>query len=141
MLYAGWVASRLDWRRHAAAEPLRGGDLRLVLEGRYAMVDLDVAGVEAPGVPAGELVSVRLQARGEMGAAEFIVDRDGDEATMASNADGMTALLRRVRMEAQGESELLAATLVADSRDPVYEAALRAAAIFLASARGAEEVR
>jgi hypothetical protein len=104
------------------------------------MVDLDVAGVEAPGVPAGELVSVRLQARGEMGAAEFIVDRDGDEATMASNADGMTALLRRVRMEAQGESELLAATLVADSRDPVYEAALRAAAIFLASARGAEEV-
>jgi hypothetical protein len=44
-------------------------------------------------------------------------------------------------MEAQGESELLAATLVADSRDPVYEAALRAAAIFLASARGAEEVR
>jgi glucose-6-phosphate dehydrogenase assembly protein OpcA len=140
MLYAGWVASRLDWRRHAPAEPLRGGDLRLVLEGRYAMVDLDVAGVEAPGVPAGELVSVRLQARGEMGAAEFIVDRDGDEATMASNADGMTALLRRVRMEAQGESELLAATLVADSRDPVYEAALRAAAIFLASARGAEEV-
>jgi glucose-6-phosphate dehydrogenase assembly protein OpcA len=139
MLYAGWVASRLDWRRHATAEPLRDGDLRLVLEGKYAMVDLDVAGVEAPGVPDGELVSVHLQARGEMGAAEFIVDRERDEAVMASNADGMTALLRRVRMEPQTESELLAGTLVADARDPVYEAALRAAAVFLAAARGGED--
>jgi glucose-6-phosphate dehydrogenase assembly protein OpcA len=141
MLYAGWVASRLDWRRHATASPLQGGDLRLVLEGKYAMVDLDVAGLDAPGVPDGELVSVRLQARGEMGAAEFIVDREGDEAVMASNADGMTALLRRVRMQPQNESELLAATLVADSRDPAYEASLRAAAVFLASARGAEGAR
>jgi hypothetical protein len=95
--------------------------------------------VEAPGVPDGELVSVRLQARGEMGAAEFIVDRERDEAVMASNADGMTALLRRVRMEPQTESELLAGTLIADSRDPVYEAALRAAAVFLAAARGGED--
>jgi glucose-6-phosphate dehydrogenase assembly protein OpcA len=139
MLYAGWVASRLDWKRHATAEPLRDGALRLVLEGKYTMVELDVAGVDAADVPPGELVSVRLRARGEMGAAEFIVDREGDEAVMASNADGMTALLRRVRMEPQSESELLAGTLVADSRDPIYEAALRAAAVFLASARGGEE--
>jgi glucose-6-phosphate dehydrogenase assembly protein OpcA len=139
MLYAGWVASRLDWRRHSTAEPLQDGAMRLVLEGRYAMVDLDVAGVEAPGVPEGELVSVRLRARGETGAAEFIVDREGDEAVMASNADGMTALLRRVRMEPQGEPELLAGTLVADSRDPVYEAAVRAAAVFLSAARGGSE--
>jgi hypothetical protein len=112
--------------------------LRLVLEGRYAMVDLDVAGVDAPDVPPGELVSVRLRARGEMGAAEFFVDREGDEAVMASNADGMTAFLRRVRMQPQSESELLAATLVLDSRDPVYEAALRAAAVFLSAARSGE---
>lgn len=139
MLYAGWVASRLDWKRYATTEPLREGSLRLVLEGRYAMVDLDVAGVDAPGVPEGELVSVRLRARGEMGAAEFIVDREGDEAVMASNADGMTAFLRRVRMQPQNESELLAGTLVLDSRDPIYEAALRAAAVFLSAARGGEE--
>jgi hypothetical protein len=74
-----------------------------------------------------------------MGAAEFIVDREGDEAVMASNADGMTALLRRTRMLAQSEPELLAATLSADSRDPVYEAAVRAAAVFLASAARAGE--
>jgi glucose-6-phosphate dehydrogenase assembly protein OpcA len=139
MLYAGWVASRLDWKRHSTAEPLRDGAMRLVLEGRYAMVDLDVAGVDAPRGPPGELVSVRLRARGEMGAAEFIVDREGDEAVMASNADGMTALLRRTRMLAQSEPELLAATLSADSRDPVYEAAVRAAAVFLASAARAGE--
>jgi hypothetical protein len=74
-----------------------------------------------------------------MGAAEFIVDREGDEAVMASNADGMTAFLRRVQMQPQTESELLAGTLVLDSRDPIYEAALRAAAVFLAAARGGEE--
>jgi hypothetical protein len=106
-----------------------------VLEGRYAMVDLDLAAVQAPGVPDGELVSVHLQARGEMGAAEFVLDRERDEAVMASNADGMTALLRRVRMDPPGESELLAGSLMTDNREPVYEAAVRAAAVFLAAAR------
>ncbi len=90
-------------------------------------------------MPAGELLSVRLRAHGETGAAEFIIDRDGDEATVASNADGMTAQLRRVRMEQPLESELLAASLVADRHDEVYEAAVRAAAIFLAAARPVEE--
>jgi glucose-6-phosphate dehydrogenase assembly protein OpcA len=141
LLYAGWFASRLGWRRHAAAQPLRDGALRLVLEGRYAMVDLDVAPVEAPEVPVGELVSVHLQARGEMGAAEFILDREADEAVMASNADGMTALLRRVRMDPPGESELLASSLMTDNREPVYEAAIRAAAVFLAAARESEPAR
>ncbi|HEX2194292.1 MAG TPA: glucose-6-phosphate dehydrogenase assembly protein OpcA [Candidatus Limnocylindria bacterium] len=141
MLYAGWIASRLEWRRHVTAEPIRDGSMRLVLEGRYAMVDLDVAGVDAPELEPGELISVRLRARGEMGAAEFILDRDADEAVMASNADGMTALLRRVRMERQTESELLAGTLVVEARDPVYEAAVRAAAIFLAAARSGDEDR
>ena len=139
MLYAGWIAARLEWRRHTTAQPLRDGTLRLVLEGRYAMVDLDVAAVDAPDVPDGELVSVHLQARGEMGAAEFILDREGDEAVMASNADGMTALLRRVRMDPPSESELLAGSLMTDNREPVYEAAVRAAAVFLAAARGTEE--
>jgi hypothetical protein len=54
---------------------------------------------------------------------------------VASNADGMTALLRRVPMEQPTESELLAADLVTDQHDPVYESALRAAAVFLAAAR------
>ena len=89
--------------------------------------------------PPGDLLSVRLRAHGETGAAEFIIDRDGDEAIVASNADGMTAQLRRVRMELPLESELLATSLVADRHDGVYEAAIRAAAIFLAAARPAEE--
>ncbi len=141
MLYAGWIASRLEWRRHTTAQPLRDGTLRLVLEGRYAMVDLDVAAVDAPNVPLGELVSVHLQARGEMGAAEFILDREENEAVMVSNADGMTALLRRVRMDPPSESELLAGSLMSDNREPVYEAAVRAAAIFLAAAREPEPAR
>ena len=91
------------------------------------------------GVPPGDLLSVRLRAHGETGAAEFIIDRDGDEAVVASNADGMTAQLRRARMEQPPESELLATSLVADRHDEAYEAAIRAAAVFLAAARPAEE--
>ena len=58
---------------------------------------------------------------------------------VATNADGTTAQLRRVRMDQPLESELLASSLVADRHDEVYEAAIRAAAIFLAAARPAEE--
>ena len=135
MLYAGWIASRIEWRRYATTLPLKDGNLRLKLEGRHEMVDLQVEAVETDALPPGELVAVRLRAFGEMGAAEFIIERSTDEAVVASNADGMTALLRRMPMELPTESELLAADLVMDQHDPVYESAVRAAAVFLASAR------
>lgn len=135
MLYAGWIASRIEWRRYSTIEPLEGGRARLKLEGRHEMVDLLIEPVENDDLTPGDLVAVRLRAFGEMGAAEFIIERSGDEAVVASNADGMTALLRRVPMEQPTESELLAADLVTDQHDPVYESALRAAAVFLAAAR------
>ena len=142
LLYAGWIASRLDWKRHATVTPLSDGALELTLEGRYAMVQLRIRGTpaeNADGVAPGELLSARLRARGETGAAEFIIDRHADEATVASNADGMTAQLRRMRMDPPTESELLAASLVTTpSEDTVYQAALRAAAVFLAAARPSE---
>jgi hypothetical protein len=47
----------------------------------------------------------------------------------------MTALLRRVGMATPRESELLASQLTVDMIDKVYEDALRAAAILLASSR------
>jgi glucose-6-phosphate dehydrogenase assembly protein OpcA len=135
MLYAGWIASRIEWRRYATTLPLKEGNLRLKLEGRHEMVDLQIEAVETDALPPGELIAVRLRAFGEMGAAEFIIERSTDEAVVASNADGMTALLRRMPMELPTESELLAADLVMDQHDPVYESAVRAAAVFLASAR------
>ena len=135
VLYAGWIASRLDWRRYATSEPLADGRLRLTLEGRYQMVDLLIEPVVTDALTPGELLSVRLRAHGETGAAEFIIERSVDEAVVASNADGMTALLRRMPMEQDTESELLAADLVSHAHDPIYEAAERAAAVFLASAR------
>lgn len=138
-LYAGWIASRLAWKRHTTAEPMQDGSMKLVLDGRYAMVDLELEGAPAPeGTAPGELLAVRLLARGETGAAEFIVDRQGEEATVATNADGMTALLRRVRMDPPTESELLSGTLLGERKDAVYEAAVRAAAVFLAAARPGE---
>jgi len=138
ILYAGWIASRLTWRRHATSLPLGLDGMRLVLEGLHEMVDLRLEPVVSAVDLPGELVSVRLAARGEMGAAEFIIDRTGEEAAVATNADGMTALLRRVPMEQQTESELLATDLVTDRHDLTYEAALRAAAIFLDAARSSQ---
>ena len=135
ILYAGWIASRLNWRRHATRQPLKDGRLHLVLEGRYEMVDLLLEPVPSDELRPGDLVSVRLRVFGEAGAAEFIIERSGDEAVVASNCDGMTALLRRMPMEQPTESELLAADIVTDEHDRVYEASLRAAAVFLASAR------
>ena len=135
MLMAGWIASRLGWKRWRTDEPLADGRLRLRLEGRYEMVDLRIEPDRSNAVPAGELMSVHLRALGEAGAAEFIIDRHGHEATVATNADGMTAFLRRVTMAPETEAELLSRQLGLDRRDPVYEGALRAAGVFLASAR------
>jgi len=135
LLYAGWIATRLGWRRHRTVQPLDDAGFRLRLEGKHEMVDLLVEPVATDAVRPGELLSVRLRSLGETGAAEFIVDRDGEDAMVATNADGMTALLRRVSMDAPRESELLSSQLTVDRADRVYEDALRAAAILLASAR------
>ncbi len=137
LLYAGWIATRLGWRRHKTLAPLEDGSFRLRLEGRHEMIDLSVAAVPTDEVRPGELISVRLGSLGETGAAEFIVDRERDQAVVATNADGMTALLRRVPMETPREAEVLSSQLTVDVADPVYEDALRAAAILLASAREA----
>lgn len=135
LLYAGWIATRLGWRRHRTLEPLSDGRFRLTLEGRHEMIDLVLQPEPTDAVRSGDLVSVRLRSLGETGAGEFIIDRRGDEATVATNADGMTALLRLVPMESPTEAELLSAQLAMDVVDPVYEDALRAAGILLASAR------
>jgi glucose-6-phosphate dehydrogenase assembly protein OpcA len=134
ILYAGWLATRLGWKRWRTVRPLGAGELELTLEGRYEMVRLSIAGRSDTQVPVGELLSVSLEAHGETGAAEFIIDRHHDEATVATNADGMTALLRRVSMEPPEEAELLAQQLVLDRGDPIYESAMRAASVLLDAA-------
>ena len=135
LLFAGWIATRLGWRRHRTLESMLDGRFRLQMEGRHEMVELTIQPTPTDAIRPGDLLSVRLASLGETGAAQFIIDREDDEATVATNADGMTALLRRVAVETAAESELLASQLTMDLVDPVYEDALRAAAILLASAR------
>jgi glucose-6-phosphate dehydrogenase assembly protein OpcA len=134
-LYAGWIATRLGWRRYRTIESLRNGAFALKLEGKHEMVDLVIRPEATAELRPGELISVRLRSLGETGAGEFIIDRTGDHATVATNADGMTALLRRVPMETPAEAELLSAQLAMDALDPVHTDALRAAGILIASAR------
>ncbi len=138
MLLAGWIASRLDWKRYRTVKPLDGQGFRLQLEGHYEMVDLRIEPEPTDELVPGELTSVRLRAYGETGAAEFIIDRDRDEATVATNADGMTALLRKMTMETPREAELLSAQLAGETRDQVYEAALHAAIVCLTAARSGQ---
>ncbi len=140
-LLAGWIASRLDWKRYTTVKPSDGTGFQLKLEGHYEMVDLRIESEPTDDLVPGELTSVRLRAYGETGAAEFIIDRDGDEATAATNADGMTALLRRMTMETPREAQLLAAQLSRETHDPLYESALHSAIVFLASARAGEPPR
>jgi len=137
LLYAGWIATRLGWKRYRTLEPLSDAGFRLRLEGRHEMVDLRLQPVPTDDLRPGELLSVRLRSLGETGAAEFIIDREGEDAMVATNADGMTALLRRIGMEVPREPELLSSQLAVDVVDRVYEDALRAAAILLSSAREA----
>ncbi len=134
LLFAGWIATRLAWRRHRTVSPLAGGGFQLTLEGKHEMVDLLVEPAPTSKLRPGDLVSVRLRSLGETGAGEFIIDRHGDDATVATNADGMTALLRRVVMQTPTEAELLSGQLATDVVDRVYEDAMRAASILLASA-------
>ena len=137
LLYAGWIATRLGWRRYRTLEPLSDGAFRLKLEGRHEMVELILEPTPTDAVRPGDLLSIRLRSLGETGAAEFIIDRDADDAIVATNADGMTAFLRRVAMESPTEAELLSSQLTLDVADSVYELAVRAAAILLASSREA----
>jgi glucose-6-phosphate dehydrogenase assembly protein OpcA len=137
LLYAGWIATRLAWRRARSREGVANGGMGMILEGRYEMVDIGIEPVATNDLPPGELLSVRLRAFGEAGSAEFIIDRPATEATIVTNADGMTALLRRIPLEAESEAEVLRRQLVLDQRDPLYEDALRAAAILLAAAQEA----
>jgi glucose-6-phosphate dehydrogenase assembly protein OpcA len=138
LLYAAWIGSRLGWRRWSTEAPLADDRLRLRLEGRYEMVDLAIEPEPTDELRPGELLDVRLRSRGETGAAEFIIERHVDEATVATNADGMTALLRRVIMEPRSEAELLSQQLISERRDAIYETAMRNAAILLSAAREPE---
>ena len=135
MLYAGWLASRLNWRKYGTVAPLVDAGLRLTLEARYEMVDLRIEPVETDAYDEGDLVHVSLRAHGEAGAAEFIIDRSPGDAKLATNADGMTAGLRTITCDSKSEAELLSQQLVVDRHDPVFEAALRAATVFLFAAR------
>lgn len=135
LLYAGWIATRLGWKRHRTVRPLVDGAFQLRLEGRHEMVDLRIEPEPTDALRPGDLLGVRLRSLGETGAAEFIIDREEEEdAVVATNADGMTALLRRVGMPVLREPDLLSAQLTMDVVDPLYDHALRAAAGLLGAA-------
>ena len=120
LLYAGWIATRLGWRRHrtVATAPATAG-FRLTLEGRHEMVDLVIepeptrdAAARRPRVASGSARWARRAPASSSSTAPATI------AIVATNADGMTALLRRVAMETPSEAELLSAQLADGRRRP-----------------------
>ena len=115
LLYAGWISTRLGWRRHRTLERAQRRWLPAAAGGHATRWSTSSSRrTTTDDVRPGELLSVRLRSLGETGAAEFIVDREGDDAVVATNADGMTALLRLVPMQSPRRAG--APQLAADAR-------------------------
>ncbi len=133
-LYAGWLATRLGWRRVHRTDDGPGDHLRL--EGQYQMIEINLVPEANSEHRPGEILHLRLRAHGEAGSAEFLVDRTDDLAAVVSNEDGMTARMRHMVLPDESDADVLRRQLSAGHRDLVYEDALRAAAILLGEARG-----
>ncbi len=121
---AGWLASRLGWREAGNAwyRP-DGAPVAVVLH-------------HVPPVPAGATVRVALEAEDETGRrATFVAERQGpdEEAVrLLVQAEGACPLPCTRLLRKRDDVTLLARELERDAEDPVYLAALQAAARFAA---------
>jgi glucose-6-phosphate dehydrogenase assembly protein OpcA len=116
LLFAGWLATCLDWRKTAR---LGQGEWRL--QAPQGEVRLRLRGRRAKGVQAGELVSIRLKGR----STSFDIRRGADPQALisASDADG-ARLERTVRIQPYGEVEVLSANLRVVDSERVFEETL-----------------
>ena len=133
LLYAGWIATRLGVAARRVAGATGGGRDPAVSRGT-----LRDGGARHRAGADRRRSTGRARLRSDSGAW-----RDGRRRVhrrparcrgdVVTNADGMTANLRRIPLEPESETDVLRRQLVLDQRDPVYEDALRAAAILIST--------
>lgn len=152
-LFAGWLASRLDWRidptqqsgsdssRQHTLRDANGRTIMLEVNARYGIPqrswweqDTAADGKVTPAIRYGALMSVHIESRVSGPRATFTVARERDlvhATTRAQIPDDMSPPSQTVHLQSIGEGTVLAEQLQMLGHDAVYEVALDAMAQFL----------
>jgi glucose-6-phosphate dehydrogenase assembly protein OpcA len=135
LLYASWLASRLEWE---AIPNLRriGRETMLVVRSGEAPITLEFSARRATDLPPGCLLSATLEAQAGESEAEFSIRRADDrEHTVATiEVVGQTPQERIVPMQEGSIADILADEVGTVRRDHVFDEALEVA-VRLASPR------
>ncbi len=133
LLYAGWMASRLDWKFEGAEQgnDNTAFDLHLRHEGHLVSVRIKPVAASDDTAPSGGISEVRLIAT-RPGQAEFRITRNAAAqcATTTVSLGGVEPTVRTMIYIEPNEGELLNQELELFDHDLVYEQALHMAALF-----------
>ena len=129
LLFIGWLASRLGWRRVDELAPSEaGGLLFAIARADGARVMVRVRPRFERGLEEGDVSGIRVQAERDGQRAEFVVKRQPDERHQTSTVliDGRTRWERTVPLPSPAIVELIGEELAILRGDRTYEEALAA---------------
>jgi glucose-6-phosphate dehydrogenase assembly protein OpcA len=133
LLYAGWMASRLDWKFEGAEQgnDNTAFDLHLRHEGHPVIVRIQPVAATDDTAPSGGISEVRLIAT-RPGQAEFHITRNAAAqcATTTVSLGGAEPTVRTMIYIEPNEADLLNQELEMFDHDLVFEQALHMAALF-----------
>ena len=127
LLFIGWLASRLGWRRVDELAPSEaGGLLFAIARADGARVMVRVRPRFERGLEEGDVSGIRVQAERDGQRAEFVVKRQPDERHQTSTVliDGRTRWERTVPLPSPAIVELIGEELAILGSDRTYEEAL-----------------
>jgi len=135
LLYASWLASRLEWEAIPNLRRL-GRETMLVVRSGEAPITLEFSAQHAPDLPPGCLLSATLTAQFGESAASFAIRRADDREHTVATVDivGQTPQERIVPMQEGSIADILADEVSTVRRDHVFDEALEVA-VRLASPR------
>jgi glucose-6-phosphate dehydrogenase assembly protein OpcA len=151
-LFAGWLASRLNWRaidgginrrvgggREHTLQDLSGRNISLEINARYGVplaswFDITADGASGKEVGPGALMSIYLRSQHADATASFAVARESSDLRHASTsceAPQVSMPSQAIHMPSLGESASLSAELERVGHDVVFEETLAAVAQML----------
>ena len=136
LLYAGWLASRLDWKFEGAVQGNNNARFELHLVRNGHPITINIQPVDADCITQGGMTEARLFAM-RPGQAEFLISCHATEkyATSSVSLGGAEPTVRTMVYLEPDAADLLNQELEMFDHDVIYEQALHMAALF---ARGSE---